>query len=70
MHFSPVLVLVVITGFHDVLSDLNRFQRLHQDIFFLEAGVPNTLLLKIVHESIYPIDNCAIIYASRRKSDL
>lgn len=31
--FSPVLMLGVITGFHDVLSDLNRFQRLHQDIF-------------------------------------
>lgn len=31
--FSPVLMLVVITGFHDVLSDLNRFQHLFQDIF-------------------------------------
>lgn len=31
--FSPPLMVVVITGFHYVLSDLNRLQHLLQDIF-------------------------------------
>lgn len=56
------------TDFHYMLSDLKRLLCQLQDIF-LRGWNLTTFLLKIVHKSIYCIDNCAVIYASRRNTD-